>query len=543
MNNIPSSQPLLRPLSLRHSLFQALFVSLLGMSIFEVSKQLIHPSISIWESHVVTIIFSSAIATVLTFFVWQRQSRFQAQLLAEIKERKKTEETLRRTQEELEFRVRERTAELSSTNVVLQEQVRERERAEQIARGQTAVFIRTMQLLATESTLDTFLSHVLTAVTEQFGASFSSLSLYNWERDLVWIEMECGEAQTQLGVQSSAPRPDALSTSLASADPIAQLLKRQQTPLVIENVSESPLLSLDLRAWASKTGVQTILVIPLFSENELFGAISVYGRKQHSYQLEELNLAQALAHQALLALRITRLAEQEQRTTILSERTRVARDIHDTLSQGFTGIVIQLEGAEDVLDEAPHERETLRSHLARARTLARESLAEARRSVWELRPHLLEQADLATAFAHSIEQIAVETAVQTTFSLHGVPRTLPPHLEDSLFRIGQEALSNALLHAQAQHIHVALTFDRQHVILKVEDDGQGFDTLQESLRGFGLLSMRERVEQIDGHLTISSPAEGGTILQVEAPIPARRLLEVGHDSPRKATGNPNPHRG
>jgi signal transduction histidine kinase len=177
----------------------------------------------------------------------------------------------------------------------------------------------------------------------------------------------------------------ALSTSLASTDPIAQLLKRQHTPLVIEHVSESPLLSPDVQAWMSKTGVQTVLIIPLFSEKALFGAISVYSRKPRSYQPEELNLAQALAHQALLALRITRLAEQEQRATILSERTRVARDIHDTLSQGFTGIVLQLEAAEDVLDEAPHERDTLRSHLSRARTLARESLAEARRSVWELR--------------------------------------------------------------------------------------------------------------------------------------------------------------
>lgn len=543
MSTAPSPQPLLRPLSLWRSLLQALFLSLLGMSIFEVSKQLIHPSISIWESHVVTIIFSSAIATVITFFVWRRQSRFQDQLLTEIKERTKTEEVLRRTQEELELRVQERTAELSRTNVTLQEQVRERAHAEQIARGQTAVFIRTLQLLATESTLDAFLSHVLTAVTEQFGASSSSLSLYNWERDLMWIEMEYSEERAQPDVQGNAPCLNALSAPLVSTDPIAQLLKQQRTPLVIKHISESPLLSTDLRAWATTTGVQTILVIPLFSENELFGAISVYGRKQHSYQPEELNLAQALAHQALLALRITRLAEQEQRTTILSERTRMARDIHDTLSQGFTGIVIQLEGAEDILDEAPHERETLRSHLTRARTLARESLAEARRSVWELRPHMLEQGDLATAFARSIEQIAVETTVQTTFSLHGVPRPLPPHLEDSLFRIGQEALSNALLHAQARHIQVTLTFDRQQVILQVEDDGQGFDALRQSLQGFGLLSMRERVEQINGHLSIASPPEGGTTLRVEALIPARRLQEVGHDSTRTDTGNTNPHRG
>lgn len=507
------------------------------MSVFEVSKQLIHPSISIWESHVVTILFSSAIATVLTFFVWRRQNLFQDQLLTEIRERKKTEEVLRRTQEELESRVQERTSELSGANVALQEQVRERERAEQIARGQTTVFVRTMQLLASESTLDTFLRHVLTAVTEQFGASFSSLALYNWEHDLAWIEMEYGEVQARLDVQNSATLLDSLSTPLASADLIAQLLKQQRTPLVIEDVPGSPLLSPTLRAWTSKMDVQTILIIPLFSESVLLGAISVYSRAPHSYQPEELNLAQALAHQALLALRITRLAEQGQRAAILSERTRMARDIHDTLSQGFTGIVIQLEGAEDVLDEAPHEKETLRSHLTRARDLARESLAEARRSVWELRPPLLEQTDLATAFARSIEQITAETAVQTTFSLRGVPRPLPPHLEDGLFRIGQEALSNALLHAQARHILVALTFDRQQVSLTVEDDGQGFDPLRESLHGFGLLSMRERVEQINGHFNIASSPEGGTRLQVEAPIPVRRLLEVGHDSSRKDTGN------
>jgi signal transduction histidine kinase len=177
---------------------------------------------------------------------------------------------------------------------------------------------------------------------------------------------------------------------------------------------------------------------------------------------------------------------------------------------------MQLEAAEDALREDP---EAAQAHIFRARTLGRESLAEARRSVWELRPQALEQGDLATALARSITQLTAGTSVEAEFSLHGAPRALPPEVEEHLLRIGQEAVSNALIHAQAHSIQVTLTFDPQKVQLCVEDDGQGFDPLRVPGRsGFGLVSMRERAERLGGELTATSQPGQGTKLLVVVPV-------------------------
>jgi signal transduction histidine kinase len=212
------------------------------------------------------------------------------------------------------------------------------------------------------------------------------------------------------------------------------------------------------------------------------------------------------------------LAEHEQQAAILAERTRVARDIHDTLSQSFTGIVIQLENVVDLLEEDPRNQDALRQHITRARALAQDGLAEARRSVWELRPVLLEHKDLATALEQMVEQLTNGTVAHAHFSCHGAPQALPSTVEEHLFRIGQEALSNVLRHAHARTIHMTLSFEAQHVTLEVTDDGQGFDPHQDEHSRFGLLSMKERAERMGGHLTIHSQAEQGTTLKVVAPI-------------------------
>jgi signal transduction histidine kinase len=242
----------------------------------------------------------------------------------------------------------------------------------------------------------------------------------------------------------------------------------------------------------------------------LFGVIRICNQGQrHYYRAEERELAQALAHQITLALQLARVSVQEQRAAILSERTRLAREMHDTLSQGFTGIVIQMEGAEDLLDNDPQNIEELRLHLQRARTLARGSLAEARRAVWELRPSLLEQGTLTTALTQMIEQLTVGVGIQASFLCRGAPQPLPLLLEESLFRIAQEALSNALLHARAQTVKSILTFGDQQVALEVNDDGQGFDKAKLTTQGFGLISGKNA--RIGRHLTISSQEGRGTL--------------------------------
>ena len=235
-------------------------------------------------------------------------------------------------------------------------------------------------------------------------------------------------------------------------------------------------------------------------------------------RVQERTAELAQAVEALRQEAIERLhAEEKQISMVLEERTRIARDIHDTLAQGFTGIVIQLEVAEDALAD---DLEAARAHLLRARELARESLAEARRSVWALRPAVLDQPDLVSSIASLVSELTREAPISIELTNHGTPRPLMYEVESDLLRVCQEALTNALRHARAANLRVALTFDPGHVQLCVEDDGQGFaPSLQPHGRGFGLLGMQERVERWGGHLTLASQPGQGTRLMARVPVP------------------------
>jgi PAS domain S-box-containing protein len=222
-------------------------------------------------------------------------------------------------------------------------------------------------------------------------------------------------------------------------------------------------------------------------------------------------------------------AEAREHQVVVEERTRIAREIHDTLAQGFTGIVIQLEAAEDVLATQP---EAARLHVLRARTLARESLAEARRSVWALRPPALGADDLGYAFLHLVHKLAEESGTPIGFTLQGVLRPLSQDIEHHLLRIGQEALTNALRHAQASEIRVTLTCGDDRIELSVEDNGAGFDMTAPAYRqGLGLRGMQERAESLGGKLTITSEPGQGTRNRVVVPVPRGAGGTFAEDNP------------
>lgn len=220
-------------------------------------------------------------------------------------------------------------------------------------------------------------------------------------------------------------------------------------------------------------------------------------------------------------------AEARERKVVVEERTRIAREIHDTLAQGFTGIILQLEAAEDVLNEKP---EATRLHLLRAQTLARESLAEARRSVWALRPLALGADDLGYAFLHLVHTLAEGSETIIGFTLRGVLRPLSPDIEHHLLRIGQEALTNALRHANASEIRVTLTCGGQQIMLSVDDHGEGFEVDSPvHRRGLGLQGMKERTDSLGGKLTITSAPGEGTQVEVVVPLTADGGIRFGDE--------------
>ncbi|HEY9909769.1 MAG TPA: CHASE2 domain-containing protein [Thermosynechococcaceae cyanobacterium] len=205
--------------------------------------------------------------------------------------------------------------------------------------------------------------------------------------------------------------------------------------------------------------------------------------------------------------------KRAEKASILDERNRMAREIHDTLAQAFTGILLHIGAA---AEEIPEESVIIQTHLETVDELARTGLSEARRSVAALRPKLLEEGGLFNALKHLTTQMKSSTNTNITCEIIGATHALSPDVENHLLRIGQEALTNAVKYAHATQIHVELACEDTQCVLRIKDNGQGFDVDQAShTDGFGLLGMSERVEQMGGELVIQSqPGQGTEVVVV-----------------------------
>ena len=237
-------------------------------------------------------------------------------------------------------------------------------------------------------------------------------------------------------------------------------------------------------------------------------------RKRANAELAESNarLETALEENAGLH---AQLLTQAREAGVLDERQRMAREIHDTLAQGLTGIVTQLQAADRAPSEASRER-----HLTQVHTLAKDSLTEARRAVQALRPEPLADSRLPEALADLARRVTDTSGVAVAAETSGEARPLLPELEVTLYRVAQEALANAEKHARASRIGVTLTYADDVVLLDVRDDGTGF-TPGEPARGdgtgFGLQAMRQRVQRVAGTLAIESAPGEGTAVNVQVP--------------------------
>jgi signal transduction histidine kinase/ligand-binding sensor domain-containing protein len=203
---------------------------------------------------------------------------------------------------------------------------------------------------------------------------------------------------------------------------------------------------------------------------------------------------------------------------ILQERARLAREIHDTLAQGFVGILSQLDAVADTLDG---DLNGAREQLDFARKMTRHSLNEARRAVLNLRACAVDDQDLPTALQVAVRGCVGRSAVEVNFDVGAVNCKLESELQRNLVRITQEAVVNAVKHAQAHAIGISVLADSHRVRLRVTDDGCGFevpDSFNPNRGHFGLVGMQERAHRIGGRLTISSTPGHGTDVEIEAPV-------------------------
>ena len=383
--------------------------------------------------------------------------------------------------------------------------------SEQLARGQVEALTYSLDVLATAPAPDKFLGQMLSTM----GRLLTAQSVILWLLD---------ESDDSLILRAWAE-----GTNFAKADPEHPFVKNPLSwkqdrglrelffsgvPVVCEDVEQDPDIAPELRNYLNSGGTKKFLRIPTLVGGRVRGFIGIRHGERPNYRPEEIELAQALAHQAMLAIQLNEFAEQSRQAAILEERNRMARDIHDTLAQGFTGVIVQLEAAEDAIGCS--RRKEANEHLQRAAELARRSLSEARRSVRALRPEALQAGNVWDALQGIIKNTTAGTALHTKFELRGQLRDIPPVWQENLLHIGQEGLTNALKYAHARNFETRLTSHAKELRLELRDDGDGFE-VNARHDGFGLAGMRERVEQMGGSLKITSARGKGTKLVVTLP--------------------------
>jgi PAS domain S-box-containing protein len=384
--------------------------------------------------------------------------------------------------------------------------------SEQLARSHVDVMMRSLDVLATEAAPEKFIAEMLRTIGQRLHAQSVMLWLRNQEDDSLHLRLMIEDDQ-QVAPDQDHPfvkDPEAWKRSLQ-----LQEMLFTKAPVVCDDIEQDPLLGAEFREYLMNRGRKKFLAIPMFVLGEVRGFIGIQHVERGAYRPDEIELAQALAHHVMLATHGAELGEQRRHAVLLEERARMARDIHDTLAQGFTGVIIQLDTSVEALrDEEP---EDAAKHIRRARELARESLIEARHSVHALRPQALETATFADALRAIITNTTAGTSLHSDFQLKGEPHELQPAVEENLLHIGQEALSNALKHANATRFQARLSFDSDAVRLELRDNGKGFVVDRANGGGIGLIGMRERAEQIGATLgVISKPGRGTKIIAVSA---------------------------
>jgi signal transduction histidine kinase len=262
--------------------------------------------------------------------------------------------------------------------------------------------------------------------------------------------------------------------------------------------------------------MRSFLGVPIVARGRIIGALYLTEREDAAeFTAEDERIICLLAAHAALAIENARLHERSRELSIVEERNRLARELHDSVTQRLFGVVLAAESAATLLDR---DATAAAEELARVRQLARDAMDELRAVVFELRPASLEAEGLAAALRKHVDVLRRVSGSRIDLRVGDPPR-LGADDAGQVFRIAQEALQNALRHADAEHIEVRLDNGRGRLRLSVADDGRGFDLAARAVRGrrLGLTSMEERAAELGGRLEIDSRPGAGTRVSLEVP--------------------------
>jgi len=398
--------------------------------------------------------------------------------------------------------VAERTQELSLLNAQLEQRVEERTLELTMLLNISRSVASTLDL---ETVFDQVLGKLLLVLDYTGGAI---------------LTVEDGH-YTIRAYQGPYPEESTLERSYSFDNIIGCQLKKEQKPVLIADVSDQSPLSL---AFRQATGlrpershyIKSWMGIPLVVREQVIGILALHHQKANAYTGSDAELAMAFANHVAVAIENARLYDKAQRLAILQERQRLARELHDSVSQALYGITLGIRTAQALLNRTPpgpELKEKLGEPLDYVLSLCEGGLAEMRALIFELRPESLESEGLLVALA---KQAAVlQTRHHIEVSTHFIKEEpgLPLPVKEALYRVAQEALHNVVKHAGATKLALNLNSEDGQLILEICDNGRGFDVNGTFAGHLGLRSMRERMENAGGDLTItSSPCHGTQVV-------------------------------
>ncbi|WP_261129840.1 GAF domain-containing sensor histidine kinase [Bacillus sp. Marseille-Q3570] len=303
-------------------------------------------------------------------------------------------------------------------------------------------------------------------------------------------------------------------------------------PMVFQNRKKDP----GLTPACFDHAIKAIVYAPIVLEGNLLGMLAVGRTRNNSFRKEDVQSIATLANQLAVVIKTRMLIMEQEKRTVLEERNRIAREIHDGVAQSLAGAVMKLETADrKFLQKPPESHHLVKDSLSKLR----HSLKEIRQSIYALRPYETERVGLTQAVLKRIDVIKQETGLDITYEERGNPIYLSPMVEKVMFDIFQESLQNIIKHAKATRVNVLLSYQKEHVLLKVTDNGVGFSLLDAMVKAkndphFGILSMNQQADKIEAVLQIDSKEGKGT--EINLTIPKLGFEGGMEDDQRHASG-------
>lgn len=354
----------------------------------------------------------------------------------------------------------------------------------------------TTALLQHLTTLDDVLAIVCAEALELTGATGSAVLLL--------------EDETWLRVTSSRGEPMPMLERLPIGESFAGFVIEQGKPLLLNDPQS------EMQAYHRNHDLRTLLAVPLYVDDTIMGALDVVN-KPEGFTDEDIQVMQLFAAQAAIAIEHAQLHQQAEKLAVIEERQRLARELHDSVTQALYSVTLYADATKMAL--AAGKEDVANKHLQELRNMAREAMMDMRLLIFELHPPVLEKEGLVTAVQTRLETVEARSGLRTTLHVEGEEIRLPLSIEEELYRIVQEALNNAVKHANAQEVTVEFQYEDKRFTLEVRDDGGGFDpAVARQSGGVGLRGIEERVERIGGRFALESAAEKGTALKIEVKL-------------------------